>query len=196
MVAADGTAVDACFYAGPLRSIIAPAAGQRNPASSAPTRSTPKPPVATDVPQEIAAIGDIVVAGFAPSLGTELDLKRTSDVILDAISAVDAVREYGGKPSRHPRRVDRPRRGSFNQRARSRQGFTHVRINDLDALSTTDVLSGGPPAAAASSRGFDFNSVVSVLFNQASTRKTASAVRRVRSITAGNSSRAAAHLRV
>ena len=121
----------------------------------------------------------IVVQGFRSSLAQALDVKRDSNGVVDAIVAEDIAAFPDLNLAESIQRIPGI---SINRVAgEGRQitvrglgaDFTRVRINGMEALSTT----GGSDASGGSNRGrgFDFNTFASDLFNQIRVTKTTSA---------------------
>lgn len=121
----------------------------------------------------------IVVTGFRKSLSEALDVKRASSGVVDAIVAEDIAAFPDLNLAESIQRIPGV---SINRVAgEGRQitvrglggDFTRVRINGMEALSTT----GGSDASGGSNRGraFDFNTFASDLFNELRVTKTTSA---------------------
>ena len=121
----------------------------------------------------------ITVSGFRSSLAQALDVKRDSNGVVDAVVAEDIAAFPDLNLAESIQRIPGI---SINRVAgEGRQitvrglgaDFTRVRINGMEALSTT----GGSDASGGSNRGrgFDFNTFASDLFNQIRVTKTTSA---------------------
>ncbi|WP_417485673.1 TonB-dependent receptor [Maricaulis sp.] len=121
----------------------------------------------------------ITVQGFRSSLAQALDVKRDSNGVVDAIVAEDIAAFPDLNLAESIQRIPGI---SINRVAgEGRQitvrglgsDFTRVRINGMEAMSTT----GGSDASGGSNRGrgFDFNTFASDLFNQIRVTKTTSA---------------------
>lgn len=134
---------------------------------------------AAQEPEAEATSDVIVVTGFRQSLAAALDLKRASSGVVDAIVAEDIAAFPDLNLAESIQRIPGI---SINRVAgEGRQitvrglgaDFTRVRINGMEALSTT----GGSDASGGSNRGrgFDFNTFASDLFNQINVTKTTSA---------------------
>lgn len=146
-----------------------------NVAAQAPT-ATPAP-----APADPAAVdegeAEVVVTGYRASVAKSIDLKRRSDVQLDAITADDIASMPEANIAESLQRIpgvsiDRENGEGRQISVRGLGGdFTRVRINNMEALSTT----GSTGGSINTSRGFDFNTFASQLFNSASVRKTPSA---------------------
>jgi iron complex outermembrane receptor protein len=122
---------------------------------------------------------EVVVTGFRGSLEQALDVKRESAAAVDAIYAEDIAKFPDLNLSESIQRIpgvaisrDAGEGRSISVRGLGGQ-FTRVRINGMEALST----SGGTDAAGGTNRGrsFDFNVFASDLFNRITVQKTSSA---------------------
>lgn len=122
----------------------------------------------------------IVVTGYRASLESALNIKRQSDVMIDAINAEDIADFPDANLAESLQRIpgisiDRDNGEGRTITVRGLGGdFTRVRINNLEALSTAgtnDTNSTG----LNTTRTFDFNVFASELFNSLKVRKTASA---------------------
>ncbi|HRE45612.1 MAG TPA: TonB-dependent receptor [Terricaulis sp.] len=122
---------------------------------------------------------EIVVTGFRGSLQAAVDIKRREVAAVDAIVAEDIADFPDLNLSESIQRIPGVAitRGGGEGRQISVRGlgaqFTRVRINGMEALTTT----GGTDAEGGANRGrnFDFNIFASELFNNITVRKTASA---------------------
>ncbi len=121
----------------------------------------------------------IVVTGFKSSLGAALKTKKDSTGIVDAIVAEDIADFPDLNLAESLQRIpgvsiDRQAGEGRRITVRGLGGdFTRVRINGMEALTT----GGGSDASGGSnrSRGFDFNTFASELFNELVVRKSQSA---------------------
>ncbi|MXO90374.1 TonB-dependent receptor [Pontixanthobacter aquaemixtae] len=130
---------------------------------------------------ETAAEDDntIVVTGFRQSLDEALDTKREATGVVDVIVAEDIADFPDLNLAESLQRIpgvaiDRQAGEGRRITVRGLGGtFTRVRVNGLEALST----SGGSDASGGTnrSRAFDFNVFASELFNELAVRKTQSA---------------------
>jgi TonB-dependent receptor len=174
------SAVAACVGA-----ILSAAAAQaQDAAAPAPEpASTPAPTENTAAPEDATAAKDaleeVVVTGYRMSLQNALEIKKMSDVMIDAINAEDIAKFPDSNLAESLQRlpgiaIDRDN-GEGRQITVRGLGsdFTRVRLNGLETLSTGAAAdSGGAPNR---SRGFDFNIFASDLFSKLEVRKTASA---------------------
>ncbi|WP_304187521.1 TonB-dependent receptor, partial [Phenylobacterium aquaticum] len=134
------------------------------------------PAFAADKPAEVE---EIVVTGFRGSLQQALVLKRDSAVAADTILAEDIGKFPDLNLSESIQRISGVAiaRDGGEGRQISVRGlgpqFTRVRINGMEALTTT----GGTDSSGGTNRGrsFDFNIFASDLFNSITVQKTASA---------------------
>ena len=121
----------------------------------------------------------VTVTGYRQSLAAALDVKRDSNGVVDAVVAEDIAAFPDLNLAESIQRIPGI---SINRVAgEGRQitvrglgaDFTRVRINGMEALSTT----GGSDASGGSNRGrgFDFNTFASDLFNEIRVTKTTSA---------------------
>jgi TonB-dependent receptor len=138
--------------------------------------------VAQEAPAAAAAteeLEEIVVTGFRASLEQSLDIKRSSAMAVDSIMAEDIADFPDLNLAESLQRI--PGVSISREAGEGRQitvrglgpQFTRVRINGMEALSTT----GSTDATGGNNRtrSFDFNVFASELFNQLSVRKTAAA---------------------
>ncbi|HRO02592.1 MAG TPA: TonB-dependent receptor, partial [Terricaulis sp.] len=122
---------------------------------------------------------ELVVTGFRGSLAAAVDIKRREVAAVDAIVAEDIADFPDLNLSESIQRIPGVAitRGGGEGRQISVRGlgaqFTRVRINGMEALTTT----GGTDAEGGANRGrnFDFNIFASELFNNITVRKTATA---------------------
>lgn len=145
------------------------------PAASDATGTNPENGAAEDT-----AEGEVVVTGYRASVAKSIDLKRRSDVMLDAISADDIASMPEANIAESLQRIpgisiDRDNGEGRQISVRGLGGdFTRVRVNQMEALSTSASLISGL-SVTNQSRSFDFNTFASELFSQASVRKSTSA---------------------
>jgi len=121
----------------------------------------------------------VLITGFRSSLEQAINLKRESSAAVDAIYAEDIAKFPDLNLSESIQRI--PGVSILRDAGEGRQisvrglggQFTRVRINGMEALST----SGGTDAAGGTNRtrSFDFNVFASDLFNRITVQKTASA---------------------
>ncbi|PTT77609.1 TonB-dependent receptor, partial [Pseudomonas sp. HMWF010] len=142
---------------------------------SAAAQAAPAPAPAAEADQ----VEEIVVTGYRAALQSALNLKRTSNVMVDAINAEDIADFPDANLAESLQRlpgvsVDRENGEGRTITVRGLgSDFTRVRLNGLEALSTAGPSIAGD--AANRSRGFDFNTFASELFNALKVQKTASA---------------------
>jgi TonB-dependent receptor len=124
-------------------------------------------------------VEEIIVTGYRSSLNAALDVKRDDAGIVDAIKAEDIADFPDANLAESIQRIPGVAitRDAGEGRQISVRGlgpqFTRIRINGMEALTTT----GGADASGGvnRSRSFDFNVFASELFNSITVRKTASA---------------------
>lgn len=124
-------------------------------------------------------VDEIIVTGFRSSLAQALGVKRNEAGAVDVIMAEDIADFPDANLAEAIQRVPGVTitRDAGEGRQISVRGlgsdFTRIRINGMEALSTT----GGTDSSGGTnrSRGFDFNVFASELFNSITVRKTASA---------------------
>lgn len=138
---------------------------------------------AQDAPQQPAAAAaeeeEIVVTGFRGSLRQNLEVKRDANAFVDAITAEDIADFPDLNLAESLQRIpgvaiDRDSGEGRSIVVRGLGGeFTRVRVNGLEALTTT----GGKDGSGGNNRGrqFDFNIFASELFNSITVRKSTSA---------------------
>ena len=150
--------------------ILAAAAAARAQDASSPEASAPAAP---------QVVEEVVVSGYRMSLQNALEIKRMSDVMVDAIKAEDIAKFPDSNLAESLQRlpgiaIDRDAGEGRSITVRGLgSDFTRVRLNGLETLSTGAASdSGGAPNR---SRGFDFNIFASDLFSKLEVRKTASA---------------------
>lgn len=121
----------------------------------------------------------IVVTGYRGSLRSALDLKRRSDIIVDAINAEDIADFPDSNLAESLQRlpgisIDRDNGEGRTISVRGLDGgFSRVRLNNMEALSTSGA--NNADASPNRSRSFDFNSFASELFSSVRVRKSSSA---------------------
>ncbi|MGO4221174.1 TonB-dependent receptor [Lysobacter sp. TAF61] len=129
--------------------------------------------------QQATDLDTVVVTGFRGSLERALDIKRSETGVVDAIVAEDIADFPDLNLAESLQRIPGVSiaRDAGEGRQISVRGlgpdFTRVRINGMEALTTT----GGTDSSGGANRGrgFDFNVFASELFNSIKVRKTASA---------------------
>jgi iron complex outermembrane receptor protein len=134
---------------------------------------------AANAQQQTENLEEIIVTGFRSSLNAALDIKRDEAGIVDAIKAEDIADFPDANLAESIQRIPGVAitRDAGEGRQISVRGlgpqFTRIRINGMEALTTT----GGADASGGvnRSRSFDFNVFASDLFNSITVRKTASA---------------------
>ena len=128
---------------------------------------------------EAQDIGEVVVTGYRMSLRNAIDLKKNSDVMMDAINAEDIANFPDANLAESLQRLPGIALDRDNGEGRTitvrglGSDFTRVRLNGLETLSTGAANDSG--TAPNRSRGFDFNVFASDLFSSLQVRKTASA---------------------
>lgn len=129
--------------------------------------------------QDATDLDTVVVTGFRGSLEKALDKKRSEVGVVDAIVAEDIADFPDLNLAESLQRIpgvsiarDAGEGRQISVRGLDSQ-FTRVRINGMEALTTT----GGTDSSGGANRGrgFDFNVFASELFNSITVRKTASA---------------------
>ena len=131
---------------------------------------------AADARQEIT---EIEVTGYRLSLRNAIEVKRNSDVMMDAINAEDIADFPDANLAESLQRLPGIALDRDNGEGRSitvrglGSDFTRVRLNGLETLTTGASNDSG--AAPNRGRGFDFNVFASDLFSALEVRKTASA---------------------
>jgi TonB-dependent receptor len=124
-------------------------------------------------------IGEVVVTGFRASLKNAVELKKSSDVMMDAINAEDIADFPDANLAESLQRLPGVALDRDNGEGRGitvrglSSDFTRVRLNGLETLSTAGASDSG--AVPNRGRGFDFNVFASDLFSSLQVRKTASA---------------------
>jgi TonB-dependent receptor len=130
-------------------------------------------------PAGAESVEEIVVTGFRASLNAALADKREATGAVDSIRAEDIAKFPDSNLAESVQRVpgvsiarDAGEGRNISVRGLGPQ-FTRVRINGMEAMSTT----GGTDSSGGANRNrqFDFNVFASELFNSITARKTASA---------------------
>jgi iron complex outermembrane recepter protein len=130
-------------------------------------------------PEGAETIEEVVVTGFRASLNAALSDKRAATGAVDSIRAEDIAKFPDSNLAESVQRVpgvsiarDAGEGRNISVRGLGPQ-FTRVRINGMEAMSTT----GGTDSSGGANRNrqFDFNVFASELFNSITARKTASA---------------------
>ncbi len=134
---------------------------------------------ATPIDEQVLAENEIVVTGYRASLRRSLDNKKNSDIILDEINAEDIADMPDSNLAESLQRIPGISIDRDNGEGRTISvrgldgGFSRVRINGLEALSTSG--GNGADNSPNRSRTFDFNSFASELFSAIRVRKSSSA---------------------
>jgi len=130
-------------------------------------------------PEADSETQEVVVSGYRASLRGALDLKKRSDIIMDAINAEDIADFPDANLAESLQRlpgisIDRDNGEGRTISVRGLDGgFSRVRINNMEALSTSGANNAdGSPNR---SRTFDFNAFASELFSSVRVRKSSSA---------------------
>lgn len=129
--------------------------------------------------QEEGAVETVYVTGYRASLEKSLDLKRSTNEMVDAISAEDVGKFPDSNLAESLQRLPGVSVDRDNGEGRSitvrglGSNFTRVTLNGLQALSTAGASDSG--TAPNRDRGFDFNTFASELFSQLKVQKSASA---------------------
>src|SRR3954467_3033689 len=124
-------------------------------------------------------VQEVVVTGFRAALKNAVELKKNSDVMMDAINAEDIADFPDANLAESLQRLPGISLDRDNGEGRSipvrglGSDFTRVRLNGLETLSTAAASDSG--SAPNRGRGFDFNVFASDLFSSLEVRKTASA---------------------
>ena len=136
-------------------------------------------PTATDSPEGAEQIDEVVVTGFRASLNKALEDKRQAAGAIDSIRAEDISKFPDSNLAESAQRIpgvsitrDAGEGRNLSVRGLGPQ-FTRVRINGMEAMSTT----GGTDSSGGTNRNrqFDFNVFASELFSSITARKTSSA---------------------
>jgi len=121
----------------------------------------------------------IVVTGYRASLRSAIDVKRTADVMVDAINAEDIADFPDANLAESLQRIPGISIDRDNGEGRTitvrglGADFSRVRVNGLEALSTAGANDAG--TSPNRSRAFDFNTFASELFSSLRVQKTSSA---------------------
>ena len=124
-------------------------------------------------------VSEVVVTGYRASLQSALNLKKNSDVMMDAINAEDIADFPDSNLAESLQRlpgisIDRDNGEGRTISVRGLSGdFSRVRINNMEALSTGAANDAG--SSPNRSRAFDFNAFASELFSSVRVRKSSSA---------------------
>ena len=124
-------------------------------------------------------VEEVIVTGYREALINALELKRDSNVMVDAINADDIASFPDANLAESLQRLPGVSIDRENGEGRSitvrglGSDFTTVRLNGMDALSTAGGNESG--SGPNRSRGFDFNTFASELFSSVSVQKTQSA---------------------
>lgn len=124
-------------------------------------------------------VDEVIVTGYRAALQSALDAKRRSNVMIDQINAEDIADFPDANLAESLQRLPGVSIDRDNGEGRTitvrglGSDFTRVRLNGLEALATAGAsIAGDSPNR---SRGFDFNTFASELFNSLKVQKTASA---------------------
>jgi TonB-dependent receptor len=126
--------------------------------------------------QEASTVQDIVVTGYRASLASALVAKRDADVMVDVINAEDIADFPDANLAESLQRlpgvsIDRENGEGNGISVRGLGGdFTGVRLNGLQALSTTG--SSTADGQLSRGRGFQFSTFASELFSSLRVQKT------------------------
>ena len=136
-------------------------------------------PVQTAPDDDAAQVDEVVVTGIRGALRSALSTKRNANVMVDAINAEDIADFPDANLAESLQRLPGVSIDRDNGEGRTitvrglGSDFTRVRLNGVEALSTAGAsIAGDSPNR---SRGFDFNTFASELFNSLKVQKTASA---------------------
>ncbi|MFT3808171.1 TonB-dependent receptor [Arenimonas sp.] len=166
------SAIVVALYAGPGIALAQDAAPDSAPATKEEQDAEAKK-------KDVKDLDGVEVVGFRGSLERALDIKRESVGVVDAIVAEDIADFPDLNLAESLQRVpgvsitrDAGEGRNISVRGLDSQ-FTRVRINGMEALTTT----GGTDSSGGANRGrgFDFNVFASELFNNLQVRKTSSA---------------------
>ncbi|UAL10146.1 TonB-dependent receptor domain-containing protein [Caulobacter segnis] len=133
----------------------------------------------TAAPAPSETVSEVVVTGYRASLQSALNLKKNSDVMMDAINAEDIADFPDSNLAESLQRlpgisIDRDNGEGRTISVRGLSGdFSRVRINNMEALSTGAANDAG--SSPNRSRAFDFNAFASELFSSVRVRKSSSA---------------------
>lgn len=136
-------------------------------------------PQAEPSQDDAAQVDEVVVTGIRGALRSALNTKRNANVMVDAINAEDIADFPDANLAESLQRLPGVSIDRDNGEGRTitvrglGSDFTRVRLNGIEALSTAGAsIAGDSPNR---SRGFDFNTFASELFNSLKVQKTASA---------------------
>lgn len=130
-------------------------------------------------PAQVDQVEEIVVTGYRAALQSALNLKRSSNVMVDAINAEDIADFPDANLAESLQRLPGVSIDRDNGEGRTitvrglGADFTRVRLNGLEALSTAGSNDSG--TSGNRTRGFDFSVFASELFSSLRVQKTASA---------------------
>jgi iron complex outermembrane receptor protein len=137
-------------------------------------------PAAAPAPAaEPETVEAVVVTGYRAALQSALSLKRSSNVMVDAINAEDIADFPDANLAESLQRLPGVSIDRDNGEGRTitvrglGADFTRVRLNGLEALSTAGANDSG--TSGNRTRGFDFSVFASELFSSLRVQKTASA---------------------
>jgi iron complex outermembrane receptor protein len=134
---------------------------------------------AQTAPAPSDTVDEVVVTGYRAALQSALSLKRSSNVMVDAINAEDIADFPDANLAESLQRLPGVSIDRDNGEGRTitvrglGSDFTRVRLNGLEALSTAGSNDSG--TSPNRGRGFDFNTFASELFSSLRVQKTASA---------------------
>lgn len=177
LAASIGLALQLTAFSG-LAQQAAPAASASTQAAEPAAQAEPQHTDTAGTP-EATDLETVTVTGFRGSLEKALDKKRSEIGVVDAIVAEDIADFPDLNLAESLQRIpgvsiarDAGEGRQISVRGLDSQ-FTRVRINGMEALTTT----GGTDSSGGANRGrgFDFNVFASELFNSITVRKTASA---------------------
>ncbi|WP_425997655.1 TonB-dependent receptor plug domain-containing protein [Caulobacter sp. DWR1-3-2b1] len=144
--------------------------------STAFAQTAAAPAASAAEPEEVEAT---VVTGYRAALQSALNLKRSSNVMVDAINAEDIADFPDANLAESLQRLPGVSIDRDNGEGRTitvrglGADFTRVRLNGLEALSTAGSNDSG--TSGNRTRGFDFSVFASELFSSLRVQKTASA---------------------
>ncbi|TNJ33314.1 TonB-dependent receptor [Arenimonas terrae] len=178
LLAVLSSAIAVALYAVPAPS-RAQAAEPAPTAEEAKAKADADALAAAEAQAETTTLDTVNVTGFRGSLERALDIKRDEVGVVDAIVAEDIADFPDLNLAESLQRIpgvsiarDAGEGRNISVRGLDSQ-FTRVRINGMEALTTT----GGTDSSGGANRGrgFDFNVFASELFNSLKVRKTAAA---------------------
>jgi iron complex outermembrane receptor protein len=132
-------------------------------------------------PQDTAEVEEVVVTGFRASLTSAINTKRRSDNIVDVIKADDMASFPDANLAESIQRIPgvsitRDGGEGRNITVRGLGGdFVRTTLNGIEAYSATTGSTLGVVAGINRSRGFDFSTFASELFNSVTVSKSQSA---------------------